>query len=294
MKKNCFFRIFGAVLFLFSFTGSLLADGGLNFRSSAVRENLFGVGWKHGFETSSLPGRVTVDSNADRVRSGETSIRMQILPKDCGWTVHRDSGEWNDCLWGNERVDILATNPLSGKQFYAVSMMLSSDFSKLPGQTRYMSSDINLFQWYQLDSGACFNLQYNTRRKRLNIDVRCPNAVYDHQGARKNRIELSGPVYDRWHEFVVFANWRADDKGVFRVLHNGNLVMNYAGPTIAKAGQNKVNEAAFIYRYGSKDEPAWTFYRTPSTVWFDDIIRARSLTKIERRYRFDRASLGFR
>lgn len=270
--------------------GTVASNGGLNFRNNLVRENLSGVTWKHDFEASLLPGRVTIETDPQRVRTGNSSIRMHVNPKDCGWTVHRDDGGWNDCLQGNERVEIQTTDPLSGKQFYALSIMLDSNFSKHGGQPSTMHSDINLFQWYQLDSGACFNLQYNTRTKSLNIDIRCPNGVYDHQ---MQRVELSGPVFDRWHELVVFANWRSDEKGEFRVLFNGQLVMNYNGPTLSTKGRKEVNEAAFIYRYGSKDEPSWQFYTTPSTVWFDDIIRARSLSTIENRYSFNRSKLGF-
>ena len=257
--------------------------------SQEARENFAGATWRSDWETSLRPGRVTVDVEPSRVRSGSSSIRLHTEPGDCGFNADRS---WNDCNVGNERVGIASTSTVSGQTFYALSVMLSSNMSEHAAQPRYMNSDINLFQWYQLDSGACFNLQYNTRSQNLNIDVRCPNGVYDHEGGRQNRVNLGGQVFDVWHEFVVYANWTTDNRGTFRVLHNGALVMDHNGPTLARSGRREVNEAAFIYRYGSQSAPASRFWPTPSTVWFDDIIRSTNLDEIEKRYRFDRVRLG--
>ncbi len=272
--------------------------GGLNFGHALVKENFGGVdGLIHGYEKSFWPGRVTVDTDPTRVRAGSGSIRMHLLPGDCGWSSHRGEGEWNDCQHRNERVDINFGPTGVGEMFYGLSLMLDANIVELsPFENPWAKNEINLFQWFQFDSGACFNVQFNTELKRLNIDVRCPGGFMEDA---YNKVLLTDSRTDVWHEFVFHANWATDETGFFRVLQNGKMVMAYTGPTIVKAGRPLIADHPQIYAYGSgdgsggpDDRAASVQYRTPVTVWFDDIVRSKRLSDIQKRYTFDVAALA--
>jgi len=272
--------------------GTVASNGGLKFSHRLVRENFTGLTPQHGFAASQRPGRVTVETDPSRVRSGKASIKMNLQPKDCGGSPRGGPNDWNDCTAGNERVDVAFYDDVGGSQIYAMSVMLDQNISRLRGQPSYMPSNINLYQWFQLDSGACFNIQYNTRSKKMNIDYRCSGGRYGH--GRASIVNLPGPVFDVWHEFVVYAKWSKGNDGSFRVLHNGKLVLNHSGPTLAKKGSETVAEHSFVYRYGNREKPAWAFYPIASTVWFDDMMRSSRIGTIEKKYDFDRTRLGFR
>jgi hypothetical protein len=71
------------------------------------------------------------------------------------------------------------------------------------------------------------------------------------------------------------------------------MVMAYSGPTIVSKGRPGINDHPQIYAYGDLPEgkEAWWHYRTPMTVWFDDMERSTSLTDIRAHYEFDDAAL---
>jgi hypothetical protein len=266
-------------------------NGGLNFAHALVKEN-FSAPHHHGFEASLRPGRVTVDIEPARVHSGKSSIRMHILTGDCGWTTHRGADEWNDCKpYGNERVETEGDPVRAGKWYYGLSIMLAKNIFDLPGFNQPLAhSEINLYQWYQFDSGACFDIMFNTRLKTLNISSKCSTGKFDDSYLR---VLLPDSRPDVWHEFVVEANWATGDDGYFRVLQNGKMVMNYAGPTIVPEGQKQIAEHPQIYRYGSTEyDSATTQYRTATTVWFDDMMRSKTLKPLHAKYDFEDAALS--
>ena len=121
------------------------------------------------------------------------------------------------------------------KAYYAVSIMMDENIEELPGnRDPHARSDINLYQWFQDHSGACFNILYNTRIKKLSIDMRCEFSQYGK--GELGRVVLGNSNYNVWHEFVIHAKWSAKDDGFFRVLQNGKMVMNYEGYTLAPNG----------------------------------------------------------
>ncbi|MEQ1901119.1 MAG: heparin lyase I family protein [Devosia sp.] len=266
--------------------------GGLNFNNALVMENYEGFKkvW-HDFDRSLWPGRVTIETDPARVHSGAASVRMVLLPGDCGWTTHRDAGEYNDCDHSNERVETNADAVRPGLMYYGFSVMIDPNFLDLvPFDIPWAKSEVNLYQWFQYDSGACFNLQFSTRYKRLDIDTRCASGKYSDVYS-KVFLEDSRPGV--WHEFVVEANWATDETGYFRVLQNGRMVMNYAGPTTVKAGADYIADHPQIYAYGSdENDTATRQYRTAATAWFDDMMRSTSLADIHSRYKFDDAALA--
>jgi hypothetical protein len=270
---------------------TIAKKGGLNFSSDLVLENFPGVdGLLHGFTKSLWPGRVTVDTDPARVHTGGGSIRMHLLPGDCGGSTHRGEGEWNDCDHGNARVDINSAATRAPEMFYGVSIMLGQNlFALEPFENRSARSDVNLYQWFQLDSGACFNLMFNTREKKFVIDARCGDGVLSDAN---RKIILPDARPDAWHEFVVHANWATDDTGFFRVLQNGKMVMAYEGPTIVEAGRAQIAEHPQIYAYGDGGGLSATAqYRTAATVWFDDMIRSPSIDALKDTYSFEDAAL---
>ena len=266
--------------------GTLARKGGLNFASALVKENFTGYrGLKHDFEASLLPGRVVIDTDAARVHSGGGSIRMTLLPGDCGLTTHHDKWAWNDCEHGNERVETYADATPAGEWHYGLSLMLGKDIFELPGFTNpWIHSEVNLYQWFQYDSGACFNLMFNTRKKQLDIDIRCPNGTYDDKYLR---VFLEDTKPDVWYEFVVSAKWSTGSDGYFRVLQNGRMVMDYTGPTIVPKGRKLVTDHPQIYAYGDDRHHVVWQYRTPVTVWFDDMIKSKKISQIKKVYAFD-------
>jgi hypothetical protein len=252
--------------------------GGLDARSPLVAENFFGVVPSHDQQASLLPGRVAADASPGRVRSGQTSIRMQIQPGDCGPRV--GGGGQDDCAAGNERIDI-GSDYIGGTQLYAFSLMLASDFNQLSRN----SAGVGLVQWYQRDVGACYALQYGISQRGIFVRNRCPQGVYNPEQPEDVGLQRTG--FDRWDEFVVLAVWSKGADGLFRVLQNNQLVYDHRGPTLAAQGGDDVAQRFSLLRYnGLGNNPA------PSTIWLDDVIRSGSVEEIAARYAFDRANLG--
>lgn len=253
--------------------------GGLNFQSGLVAENLSGFAPQHTQQASLAPGRVAVETDPARIRSGQTSIRMQIQPGDCSARI--GGGQPDDCASGNERIEIGSGQPASGLSLSAFSVMLGGDFRNLSSS----APAIGLVQWFQQNAGACFAVQYNASQENLYIRNRCTNGSYN--TAEPEDVALRGGTFDRWHEFVVLANWSKGADGLFRVLHNDNLVYDFRGPTLAAEGGDTVSERFSILRQNGLGA-----HSTVSTMWLDDVIRAGSIEELEQRYVFDRANLG--
>jgi hypothetical protein len=267
------------------------AKGGLNFSHELVRENYAGKrafagrGIFHGFAPSYWPGRVTVDVDPARVHSGSSSIRMHLLTGDCGKNDDTGPDAWDDCEHGNERVATNAEPHKAQTMYYALSLMIGANFFDLPGfNMPYHRSEVNLYQWYQLDVGACFNLLYNADLKSLVIDLRCSTGKYDDQW---QRVVLPESSPDVWHEFVAQVKWSRGDDGYFKLLQNGRLVMVFEGPTLAPNGRAEIEEHPQLYAYGEGDRPAWSLYKTPMTAWFDDMLRSTEVSDIRAKYDFD-------
>jgi len=258
-------------------TGTTGQGGGLDFRSPLVSENISGLAASHAQQASLLPGRVAVEASPTRIRSGQTSIRMQVQPGDCG---PRISGAQDDCAEGNERIDI-DSDFVPGTQLYAFSLMLGSDF----GSLNRNGTGVSLVQWYQRDLGACYALQYSIQQRELFLRNRCPQGVYD--PANPEDIALRGRTFDSWNEFVILAVWSKGGDGLFRVLQNNTLVYDHRGPTLAPAGGDDVSQRFTVLRYNGLGT-----HGAPSTIWLDDVVRSSGVAEIEQRYAFDRANLG--
>ena len=263
--------------------------GGLNFAHPLVLENYSGFGklW-HDFQASLSPGRVAVETDSARVHSGKSSIRMHILRGDCGWTTHRDDGGWNDCDHANERVETNAEPLRAGEYYYALSVMVGSNILALePFGNAWAHNEINLYQWFQFDSGACFDLLFNVKLKKLDFSIYCSTGVADTQ---YKRVILEDSRTDVWHEFIFHIRWSFGRDGFFRVLQNGKMVMNYNGPTMTPEGRPLLVDHPQVYLYGESMNPGSTareHYRTPVTAWFDDMIRTKSIKAIQKVYKFD-------
>lgn len=270
---------------------TIAKGGGLKFSNPLVAENFAGMeNLRHEYEPSFLAGRVSAEVDPARVNHGASSIRMSLLPGDCGRTVD-PTGNWNDCEHFNERVDVSTAPSNAGEWYYGLSVMLDTSMLKIRGyQALYNSSEINLYQWFQFDSGACFNLVFAARTRKLGIDVRCSTGELNH---RFIKLVLDDSSADVWHELVVHANWSTGDDGFFRVVQNGKMVMNYAGPTIVEKGRPLINDHAQLYAYGGDNEAesARMHYRTPMTVWFDDMLRTQSLDELKAHYSFPDGAL---
>lgn len=251
--------------------------GGLDFRNPLVSENISGLAASHAQQASLLPGRVAVEAGPSRIRSGQTSIRMQVQPGDCG---PRINGAQDDCAEGNERIDI-DSDFVPGTQLYAFSLMLGSDFDSLSRN----GAGVSLVQWYQRDLGACYALQYSIPQRELFLRNRCPQGVYDPENPED--VALRGAGLDRWNEFVILAVWSKGADGLFRVLQNNQLVYDHRGPTLAPDGGDDVSQRFSVLRYNGLGN-----HRAPSTIWLDDIVRSGGVAEIEQRYAFDRGNLG--
>ena len=264
--------------------------GGLNLTHPLVRENYPNARLRQGYVASLRPGRVTVETDPARIRSGNSSIRMHAVRGDCGGSTFGGPGAWNDCTGGNSRVETGIEMFNKREAYYALSIMMHENIEGLPGyRNPYPDSDINLYQWFQDHSGACFNMSYNTRIKKLTIDMRCEFGKYGEYpvGKARGRVVLSNSDYNVWHEFVIHAKWSAKEDGFFRVLQNGKMVMNYESYTLTPNGQTEVEDHPQIYLYGGDSRASWDQYKTPVTVWFDDMMRSTKLSDIQAKYSFD-------
>ncbi|TNC50111.1 hypothetical protein FHG66_09115 [Rubellimicrobium rubrum] len=253
---------------------------GLDFQSAAVAENFAGLTPAHSQEASLRPGRIAVDTDPNRIRLGATSIRMQLVPGDCGARI--GGGLPDDCAEGNERIEINDTTPLAGTTLQAFSLMLGGDF----GQASSGSAP-TLVQWFQQNAGPCFSIQYSIADRRMFLRNRCPQGSYGVGEPQDTTLRVS--PFDQFNEFVVLANWSKGADGLFRVLLNNQLVYSYTGPTLAAEGADQVNQRFMILRPNGLGQ-----IPTTSTMWIDDAIRGASLEEIEQRYAFDRANLGVR
>lgn len=252
---------------------------GLDFGGALAAENLSGIAGSHTQEPSLRPGRVALEAAPERVRSGQTSVRMQIQPGDCGARI--GGGQPDDCANGNERIEINAGTS-TGTTLYAFSMMLGADFRDLSDE----APTVGLVQWFQQEAGACFSLQYNNASERLVLRNRCTDGGFN--TAPPEDVELRGvPAFDTWNEIVVLANWSAGPDGLFRVLVNDALAYDFRGPTLAAGGAGEVSQRFTVLRFDGLGRHAAT-----STLWLDDLVQSGGLGPIEERYAFTRANLG--
>lgn len=273
-------------LMLVTYVNSAIADDGERLQDEEVKENFVGTTWYAEWETALRPGRVKIETDPSRVRSGNNSIRLHLEPGDCGKNrpVKPFSGFIGMTTCTPPMSELVGISPtgkqLDGTRYYALSVMLDQNLK----EHQSSGGDISLFEWQSVGNqpniGPCFNIMFDVYYQKLVVDQRCTTGWYVHS---TEKTYLSGQMFGQWHEFVVGANWSNDkDKGFFRVLHNGQLVMDYKGPTLLR-GVEKIQEAAFIHRYRP--------YPTPSTVWFDDIIRTWNVSAIKKRYNFEEALL---
>ncbi len=252
--------------------------GGLNFGSALVAENFAGLTPSHTQEASVRPGRIIAETNPAAVRSGQTSIRMQIQPGDCSARI--GGGQPDDCANGNERIEINAGSS-TGTTLYAFSMLVGPDFRQLSEG----APAVGLVQWFQSDAGACFSLQYDVVERNLYIRNRCTNGSYNTSEPADENIAAN--PFDRFNEFVVLANWSRGADGLFRLLVNNDLVYDFRGPTLAAEGGEEVSARFSILRFDGLGQ-----HGSPATLWLDDVVAASGLEAIEQRYAFDRGRLG--
>lgn len=257
--------------------GTVGAQGGLNFASALVAETFAGVRPSHTQQASLRPGRIVVETSPAHVRSGQTSVRMQLQPGDCGARI--GGGAPDDCANGNERIEI-NMGPSSGTVLYGFSLQLGDDFGQIRGP-----SAVNLVQWFQQGAGACFNVQYDVRDKRLYVRNRCAAGGYN--AGPPQDTSLRAPAFGRWNEFVVLARWSKGEDGLFRVLVNDELAYDWRGATLAPEGADQVSERFSILRFEGLGR-----IPVPSTLWLDDVVASGRVADIAQRYAFTRANLG--
>lgn len=253
-------------------------SGGLNFGSALVAENFAGLSPRHTQEASLRPGRVVAETNPAYIRSGQTSIRMQIQPGDCSARI--GGGQPDDCASGNERIEI-NTGTSSGTMLYAFSLLLGSDFRQL----NEAAPTVSLVQWFQAGAGACFSIRYDADSDDLLLRNRCTNGSYN--TAEPEDVDLGGDATRGFQEFVVLANWSKGSDGLFRLLVDNELVYDFRGPTLVAEGSNEVSQRFSVLRLDGLGQ-----HTTTSTLWLDDVVASPGLTEIEQRYSFDRGNLG--
>jgi len=258
--------------------GTVGASGGLNFDSPLVAENFHGLSPRHTLAASLLPDRVAVETDPARVRSGQTSIRLQVQPGDCGRAIN--GGAPDDCASGNERVE-LNTGDTSGLTVYAFSLMLDGDFRNInrAAPTAY------LVQWFQQEAGACFGVQYSGSADRMVIRNRCVGGSF--ASGTVTDTELRIQPFGAWHEYVVLANWSKDADGLFRVMVDNQLAYSFQGPTLAAEGVDQVSQRFMVNRQNGLRQTIGT-----TTMWLDDVVTSNNLEAIEQVYAVDRTSLG--
>lgn len=258
--------------------GTVGAAGGLNFDSPLVAESFHGLTPRHVLAASLLPGRVAVETDPARIRSGQASIRLQVQPGDCGRAIN--GGDPDDCASGNERVE-LNTGNTGGLTVYGFSLMLDGDFRNINREepTAY------LVQWFQQDAGACFDVHYSGSVDQIFIRNRCVGGSFASGTVEDTNLRI--PPFDSWHEYVVLANWSKGTDGLFRVLVDNRLVYSFQGPTLAAEGGDQVSERFMVNRQNGLGRTSGT-----TTMWLDDVVTSTSLDAIEQVYAVDRTSLG--
>jgi Polysaccharide lyase len=205
------------------------------------------------------PGAVAV--SADHARTGKRSVRITVREGD----VEQGGGDGAS----TERAELdSGTHPFAGRDlWYGFSFLVPPGFPVV--ETRLVVA-----QWKQagVDGGPLVGQRYRSGTHHLTVrDWTTP------QGARKT-YPLPAIRPGRWTDMVYHLRPRADDAGLVEVWVDGVRVVSHKGPTVSRAGEDRVYSKIGLYRDRMKE---------PMTIYFDNYTLGDHFAAVDPS-RFDR------
>jgi hypothetical protein len=194
------------------------------------------------------------------VRSGETSVRLELHRGDCGKLSMGD--RWDDCLHNNERVELVSAErdwlKANSRGAYGWSIYLPPDWNPKD------LSQIVLGQFHQQgDDHPAFQFFYQSQGGGLQV-ARRVEETRNSAGTDIRTIIPEKELRGRWHDIRVDASWRKRKDGYFRVTVNGTPAYDFRGQTLS--GSSAYFKLG-IYRLGAP-------LKAPDlVVYYDEIWR---------------------
>ncbi len=235
---------------------------------------MIGQTWRSHLETGQRVGRVTIETDPAYVRSGATSLRLHLVPDDCGGDVEYNAAPWNDCTspqTPNERVAVLSEPSAEfGKTYwYGASLFL-----KGPGFRRSPKVDpehkewlqVNLYQWIA-DQPMYDVVWFSNEPENLSLKIRTQNCE-----PCEFHI-IADNALDRWVDIVTHVKWSKKGDGFMNIWVDGKKAYETKGPTLyPQLNLGQMGQQIQLYRYSGVGQGY-----PPLTAWFDQLVQSRSL-----------------
>ena len=209
------------------------------------------------------------------VRAGETSMKFEVRPGDCG----KSKGGYSDCKNDAERWELMINPVSSGEYWYAWSIYFPKEHKHFSGRGWLVASQFHQDHTNGKDDFPIFMFWDHVGGYWLCIDYRMgnPNKLAKRSyGSKYNVLQLLSEkeVSGKWNDIIVNVNWTdKKDKGFFKVWVNGELKLNHQGKTKMKG--SKPYWKWGLYRGGFKEDfiPK-DLYKT-QVIYYDELRKTK-------------------
>ena len=223
------------------------------------------------------------------VRTGETSLRFELRPGDCG---KNKSGTWSDCNRSRERHELATKEEgifLNTEKWVSYSMFVPEQtkvFSRIEGNSLIKATALKQFHQLSIVKGVpsktsppfMFNLEphgYTIQNFVINANDNRP------------LIAAREDVWGQWLDVLVHVHSTSNRDGFFRVYINGGSEPVYTYEGAIKSKDHALISKIGIYRYGVADGE-----KTPTQiVYFDNWFIEDSCEDIKSELGFDCAAI---
>ena len=228
----------------------------INFNATASPPN----GWK---DYGLTVGR---KSDGHPVRTGESSLRIELRNGDCGnWSSSSEG--WDDCSRNRERAEIGSDFELQGEHWFSYSMYVPENtklFSRVAGSALVKATALTQFHQHSIVDGVMSSFSPPFMFNLEPIGYTMQNFVIGAH-AQRPAIATADELFGKWVDILVHINATSDVDGFFRVYKNGSSTPIYSYEGAITATNQAIVIKLGIYRYGVAEDE-----KTPTQVVYYD------------------------
>ena len=229
----------------------------------------------------------------DNVRLGDTALRFELRPGDCGGTKNK---KW-DCKNNSERHEIINTDSQGesinhrGVYWHAISFYLADgheDLLKTLGHNSVFQFHNDgdwapMFNWsvglydgipglyLQRRTGCNTKRIYKKHHKAKGNDG-C--SVSWKENKEQSVMGLKDGLLGQWNDVVFHTNFITKEKGFLKMWINGKLVYHYQGPILPPDGGNGwSNHSGMQFGIYRSADDGW--YKYTQVNYYDEIRIAK-------------------
>ena len=212
---------------------------------------------------------IVTEAGGHPVRLGESAIRFEVRPGDCG----RDE-IWSDCENDRERHELASSDRRPGQgetTWYAYSIYIPEQ------TTTVFPTRTTLGQFHEM--GANVNFAMDLTLRGYIVDYKLEG-----WGTGTQTIIPTEELHGRWHDILVRATWSDEADGRFSVWVNREQVYDFTGRTLRSRGGRGIYfkfgiYRSFISRYTGMNDGA-----APPTqvVYYDELHSGTTAARADR------------